>query len=152
MDLILTICLAVLAFATGLVQYLFNRYNKGKAEKDKKDSSLSLIIIGILVLFIACWKGVREDNAKGNINASRESLQNTLGRLDSTSDLLEKKMVVIDTLTNYIKRIDILGIKRDTVTNMPIITTTFNSNIKSQTNVNSINQKGGQTARDIINN
>jgi hypothetical protein len=152
MDLFLTICLSVLAFATGLVQYLFNRYNKGKDEKDKRDSSLSLIIIGGLVLCVACWKGIRENNSKDNIKVTNRALQNTLVKLDTTSDALSNKLITIDTLSNYIKRVDRLGIKRDTVTNMPIVTKTINSNIKSQINVTSNNQKGGITAGSVTNN
>lgn len=152
MDLFLTICLAALAFASGLVQYLFNRHNNGREEKDKKDSSLFLIVIGVLVLSVACWKAIRDNNTKDNIKSITTNLQNTIAKLDSTSDTLSKKLILIDTLSNYIKMVDSLGIKRDTVTNMPIITKTINSNIKSQMNVSSYNQKGGITAGSVTNN
>lgn len=136
MDLFLSICLAVLAFSTAFVQFFYNRYNKGKADKDKKDSSLPLIIIAFAILSVASLKSVRDFSSKGRLKDANDSLQKTLIRLDAANDRISDKLIQIDTLTNYIKRIEKIGIKRDTVSNQPIITSKFYNRIDRVENLN----------------
>lgn len=143
MDLILSIFLALAAFTAVVIEYCLTK------EKAKRGA---LISVAIFILIITTWKSYREYNANVLSSNRSDTIRQSLDTIKAAQQKTAESLIKIDTLSNYIKRIDSLGIKRDTNTNMPIIKKAINSNIKSQTNVSSINQKGGQTARDITNN
>jgi hypothetical protein len=144
MDLLLSICLAAAAFAVVVIEF----YLKNNETRRKQ----FLIFTGAFILIITCLKSCREHDANVVSSKQSDSIRNSLDTIKKYQQKTAETLVQVDTLSNYIKRVNNLGIQRDTVTNKPIITQTLYTNINSQANVTSHNQKGGQTAVEITNN
>ncbi|MDQ2720696.1 MAG: hypothetical protein M3Z26_13185 [Bacteroidota bacterium] len=117
--------------------------------------NIFIVLIGIAILSI----GINKNHKDASINIEKEKLAHAS---DSTnkSDIkkLGKQMyIVTDSLKNIRTKLDSIGLGIDKTTGKLKIfdykdLEKFISIIKPQTNVTSIGQKGGQTARDITNN
>jgi hypothetical protein len=109
------------------------------------------IIFGIVTAFIGYLK-VTSDITNENVTTRKiDSLNTVIARFDSSNSTLQHK---VDSNLVFMKRLQLMGIGKSE-SNQPYFfnnqTTTF-KNAKDATNVQSFNQKGGQTARDITNN
>lgn len=113
---------------------------------------LLTITLGILSFILGICK-IKSDNSKDLSNSQRIAhLDTTILSISKRDSILQDK---VDSNNVFLRRLEKLGI-RDSA-NKPYFfnkgITTFKSNsIRNATNVESHNQKGGQTARDIINN
>lgn len=120
----------------------------------RKDSKRLLWTIGFGVFaFIVGILKINSDTIKEKANTQKiDRLDSTINAINKRDSILQDK---IDSNTVFLKRLNELGIKDSA--NLPVIFNTeiikFKANsIKDATNVESKNQKGGQTGRDITNN
>lgn len=134
-----------------LFAFMLFGFSQWETEKRKNIKRALAFCVALAVLIVTLIKGCNDKAAEKLSLQRQNSLSASVATISKYQKSIQDKMVTIDTLNNFIKRVEDLGIKRDAGTNTPVITKTINSNIKSQTNVNSINQKGGQTGA-IINN
>jgi hypothetical protein len=141
----LTNLLALFAF----LLFAISQWDTDKRKRLKKIFAYSIAFCVLVVTFLKGCKDLSDATLYSN---RQDSLKNAIDTVSKYQSAFNEKMKDLDTLKQFIKRVDSIGIKRDTGTNMPIVTKTINSNIKSQTNINSYNQKGGQTAKEITNN
>lgn len=109
------------------------------------------ISLGILAFLVGILK-INSDKTKDDANTVKiDHLDSTISIINERDSSLQDK---IDSNNVFLKRLEKLGIKDSS--NNPIINVEsilFNANtIKDATSIESHNQKGGQTAREIINN
>jgi hypothetical protein len=76
------------------------------------------IVIAIIVLPITCKKNRTDSKNETDAKKSTDSLTNIVSGLRNSNADITKKL---DENTIYLKRLDSIGIKRDSIRNQPII-------------------------------
>ena len=120
----------------------------------RKKLWLTLLIIALgIISFIYGIIKIKEDKKKESFYSEKiTSLETNLATISQRDSILQDK---VDSNNVFLKRLEKLGIKDSANRPYFIISesTKFKANsITNATNVESHNQKGGQTAREITNN
>lgn len=152
MELInLTNAIAALAFLALVVSF----FGKYKDERNKwRVKAIISIIIGVAVLILSTIKNNQDDNLISISNSRADTIQQNLIQLRKSNAIISEKITTINTIK---QSLDSIGLRLNEQSGK--VSITDNKKLKSVilatktgTNVLSVNQQGGQTARDITNN
>lgn len=86
----------------------------------------SLIIVGLLVMILSIIKNNKDTIKDTATKNEKDSLNSKILIIQDGNKLISSKL---DTANVYIKRLDSMGVKRDSIRNIPIITKYFINNI-----------------------
>lgn len=120
----------VLAFLTLISLALqFWKVKEGGIKQNWKKIVVTLVI-GVMVFFVTLSKNGQDRNAAKLSSAKDSTVRGLLDSVSKSNVIIASKVDKIDTLYQYIRTLDSLGIKRDSINNKPIITKNFTNNFR----------------------
>jgi len=125
----LTNGLALLGFIALVISLI--SFSKKKPEERSLIKTILTIMVGIGILLMTVIKNQKDTKSTAALESKTDSVRLLLRRIDDSSISLNQKIDTIGSLTDYIKKVEAIGIQRDVANNRPIITKTFINYIKS---------------------
>ena len=126
----LTNLIAALAFISIAVS-LFS-FSKKEVRKKGWFKIILTLSIGFVILIATFIKNKRDTVASkliqsksDSITIKSDSINTMLTKLNNTASEVNRKIDTIGSLTDYINKLDLMGIKRNSKNNSPIITKAF---------------------------
>lgn len=129
----LTNLLAVLAFTSLMLS--FWKTKEGGFKKNLWKIFITSLV-GLAVLIITFSKNSQDANSVKLSDSRADSVRILIDTIKNSSVIIEGKVQKIDTLQKYLRKLDSLGIKRDSINNLPIVTKNFTNNIRSVETLN----------------
>lgn len=120
--------LGFIAFIIPLGEYVLDKKRKITFK------GMFLLVVGLGVMLATLKKSTYDEEYA---STNKQNIQNLNDSLASLTKSNRKLLIKLDTANAFLKKLEILGVKRDSIKNTPIITKTFTNNIGS---VGTINQ------------